>query len=206
LDPALPHSIRLLGAGFVLSMNIFKGFFVACAVSYWPAWPCPFIGQGFPNFPGTWRRARGAYDGIDRHTARSTPHEALAWRSEVCVCECGAQARTCACGATRATSGGALTTNVHTGGEGRLFARASADSWAIGWPARLAAHLCVRETNRIWLVVFDMQNRILGPYPASINRILISAMMSWRAALQECAAVGGTDRADRPNPHVLLSR
>jgi hypothetical protein len=42
--------------------------------------------------------------------------------------------------------------------------------------------LVIPEMNRICLVLFDMNNRILGPCLAAINRILISVLSGVCAA------------------------
>jgi hypothetical protein len=51
----------------------------------------------------------------------------------------------------------------------------------------------IAEMNRIYLVLFDMNNRIFGPYSAAIRRILVSAMLDiigHRSAWQALASTG----------------
>jgi hypothetical protein len=48
----------------------------------------------------------------------------------------------------------------------------------------------LRSQWRIWSVLFDMQNRTLGPYSTTTNRILISVMPG-RALRQDVGAAAG---------------
>jgi hypothetical protein len=114
-------------------------------------------------------------------------------------------------------------THAHTGiHESRHSVRCAAVLSESAHKKPGAARSDITETNRIHLILFDMQNRTLGPYLAANSRLLISALwvlaLPWlqplvrfcprpraihRPRASSCSS-GTLHTALRPQPHAIV--